>query len=84
MNEDSKLILEALAKLNKRMDAMEGRLDAMDEKLTTFHSETTMNFASVDEKLNTLHDLLSEHISDVDAIVTQNCKDITKLRSRLA
>lgn len=81
MNEDTKLILEEMAKMKEEIMH---EFTAMRQEMNTMHQEMTEEFKAVRHELQQVHDKLDERINDIDILTAQNCKEIIRLRAKQA
>lgn len=85
MTEDTKMILEEMAKMEQRiMERMDHEFTAVRQEMNTMHKEMTDEFHAVRYELQNVHDLLSKRINTIEVVTAQNYSDIVNLRAKQA
>ena len=95
MTEETKLILEEMAKMRSEMTAMHSDMATMHSEIQTLRKEMHEGFADTYAAIHTCHDTLNaridtvEHnltqkITDLQLITGQNCFELTLLKAKQA
>ena len=66
MNEDTKMILEEIRKLNERMDEMNDRMDQMSSRMDKLDTTVNKGFEDVYAAVQTCYNNTTQQINDVE------------------